>query len=179
MPLHRLLREILAHYEFHDVETGEIEGMIDGYVVDNVMSARDAIEPLARAFAFDALDAGDKLQFLARRNTVFAPLDPARCVEEDPGRPLYTLRRMQETELPAAVKLTYIKSGRDYRQAAVEEIAALDRTEPARNGDCPACRAEPDSGSRSCRRHAVRRMEQPRNGIVRSAAELTALRAGR
>jgi hypothetical protein len=120
VPLHRLLREILAHYEFHDVETGELEGMIDGYVVDNVMSARDAIEPLARAFAFDALDAGDKLRFLARRNTVFAPLDPAACVEEDPGRPLYTLRRMQETELPAAVKLTYIESGRDYRQAAVE-----------------------------------------------------------
>lgn len=119
-PLHRLVSAIVEHFDFQDVETEDLEGMIDGYVVDDIMSARDAIEPLARAFSFDALETGGKLRFIGRRSVDFIQLDPQQCIEEHADRPLYTLQRMQETELPASVKLTYIESGRDYRQAAVE-----------------------------------------------------------
>jgi hypothetical protein len=45
---------------------------------------------------------------------------PENFVEEREDRPLYSLNRMQETELPASIKLAYIEPGRDYRQAAVE-----------------------------------------------------------
>jgi Gene Transfer Agent (GTA)-like protein/putative tail protein len=119
-PLHRLVSAIVEHFDFQDVDTGDLDGMIDGYVVDNIMSARDAIEPLARAFTFDTLETAGKLRFINRHNVEFTPLAPQHCIEQHADRPLYTLQRMQETELPASVKLTYIESGRDYRQAAVE-----------------------------------------------------------
>jgi hypothetical protein len=120
VPLEGLVAAILAHYDFADADVSELEGMIDGFVIDAIMSARDALEPLGRAFAFDAVESAGRLRFISRRNTLFTPLDPLTCVEEDGDKPLYTLQRMQETELPASVKLTYIEAGGDYRRAAVE-----------------------------------------------------------
>ncbi|MCB1452949.1 MAG: phage tail protein, partial [Rhizobiaceae bacterium] len=43
-------------------------------------------------------------------------------VEPNAESPLHSFTRAQETELPSAVKLAYVESGLDYRQAAVEAI---------------------------------------------------------
>lgn len=48
------------------------------------------------------------------------PVAADTLVETAPQASLFTLKRAQETELPAAVKLSYLESGLDYRLAAVE-----------------------------------------------------------
>jgi hypothetical protein len=119
-PLSNLIGAILDYFGFHDAEIGDLQVIIDGYVIDNVMSARDAIEPLAQAFGFDVRESEGKLRFIDRRGIDFMTLDPEDCIEIDAQKPLYTFQRMQETELPASIRLTYIDSGREYRQSAVE-----------------------------------------------------------
>src|SRR5215213_3948250 len=119
-PLIDLVDGILRHFGYDDAETGKLEGMVDGYVIDSVMSARDALEPLARGFAFDALESGGRMRFVLRSGSSVGLIEPAACVEHAADKPLFTLCRRQETELPSAIKLTYVESARDYRQAAVE-----------------------------------------------------------
>jgi hypothetical protein len=120
VPLGRLAAAILAHFGFADADTEELDGMVDGYVIDDIMSARDAIEPLASAFAFDVVESAGRLRFLARRNTLFTPLEAQACLDQAVDKPLVTLTRAQETDLPASVRLAYAETGRDYRQAVVE-----------------------------------------------------------
>ncbi len=120
MPLAGLVQGICRRFGFADVDTETLDGIVEGYVLDGIMSARDAIEPLSRAFAFDAVESQGRLRFLSRRAARFIPVHPDDLVEQGADKPLFTLSRMQETELPASVKLTYVEGARDYRQAAVE-----------------------------------------------------------
>lgn len=43
-----------------------LNGLVDGYVLDRVMSPRDALEPLMLAFAFDALESEGAMRFRMR-----------------------------------------------------------------------------------------------------------------
>ncbi|MBZ4280773.1 hypothetical protein LAM20_22740, partial [Mycobacterium tuberculosis] len=48
-----LIRAVLADHGFADVETVAVGGAVDGFVVDDRMSARAALEPLMAAFGLD------------------------------------------------------------------------------------------------------------------------------
>jgi putative tail protein len=65
-----------------------------------------------------ALDRGQRPHWSPRSYHAFAR--EGSCVEQAADKPLFTLCRRQETELPNAIKLGYVESARDYRQAAVE-----------------------------------------------------------
>ena len=55
-PLPALIAALLADYGFTDFDTAELDGMVPGFVVDRVMSAREALQPLELAFFFDAVE---------------------------------------------------------------------------------------------------------------------------
>ena len=83
------------------------------------MSARDALEGLMAAYGIDAVESGGLLRFLMRKRVATAMSGDDWLTLH--SMPLcFTLKRAQETELPAAVKLSYLESGLDYRLAAVE-----------------------------------------------------------
>ncbi len=115
-----LLAGILDEYGFVDYEIGDVEGVVDGYVIDSVMSARSAIDPLGDAFAFDALESSGKITFRSRRTSPVAEVFAADLVEQDAERPLYALTRAQETELPSALKMNFAESAIDYRRATAD-----------------------------------------------------------
>ena len=73
-----------------------------------------------KALLSTALESAGRMRFVLRSGSSLRLIDPSACVEHAADKPLFTLRRRQETELPAAIKLTYVESARDYRQAAVE-----------------------------------------------------------
>ncbi|MFN3867611.1 MAG: glycoside hydrolase/phage tail family protein, partial [Hyphomicrobiaceae bacterium] len=120
-PLARVVEAIMRDFGFTDFDATALRGVVTGYVVDRVMSLRDALQPLGLAHFFDALESGGKIVFRHRYdNSVSAELDRDQLVEVTTGAPLLTLTRGQETELPAATKLSYIAAGDDYRQAVTE-----------------------------------------------------------
>ena len=47
--------QLLADYGFADLDAGALNGIVPGYVIDRVMSARDALQPLELAYFFDPL----------------------------------------------------------------------------------------------------------------------------
>ena len=122
VPLAELILGVCAGYGFDAVDAAAVEGLVDGFLIDRPMAARDALEGLLQAFAIDPVERDGKLVFRMRRANPLLTLTPDRMVETDPAAALYTLTRAQETELPRAVKLAYIETALDYRSAAVESV---------------------------------------------------------
>lgn len=117
-PLCDLLTTLCADHGVSDIDAAGVTGVVDGYVVDSPMSARDAIEPLARAFAFEASEADGRVVFAARGGAVVAEIAEADLVAEEAHAPL-RLVRAQESELPLEVGISFTDAGSDYRTATV------------------------------------------------------------
>lgn len=131
-PVERVLRAILADFGLPLPDETEIDGFLDGYVLDRPMSARQALEPLAQAFGFDAVMSAGALRFRGRGGRLAIGLGPDDLVPNGNGR-LFDLRRSQETELPRELRLGYGDGEDDYRSAAAysRRLAGAARSERA------------------------------------------------
>jgi hypothetical protein len=119
--LNELVGQILKDQSFSEFDASGLTGTVPGYVIDDTMSARDALQPLELAYFFDSIESSGKIVFRHRgRAAAQAVLTEDDLVEEQAGDPLYELTRAQETDLPASAKVRYISSGDDYPQAVAE-----------------------------------------------------------
>lgn len=124
-PLAATVRAILADHEFGSHDASALNGTLGGLLIDRVMSARDAIQPLELAFFFDTRESEGRIVFAHRGAADIAgEFSPDDLVEARPDAPLSTLTRAQETDLPASAKITFIAAGGDY-PSAVEEARRL------------------------------------------------------
>lgn len=119
--LDQVVASILDDYGFADYITSGLAGTVPGYVIDRVMPARDAIQPLELAYFFDSVESGGKIRF-AHRGMAGAVANYASgdLVEARPGDALITMTRAQETELPASAKIRFLSAEDDYQQAVAE-----------------------------------------------------------
>jgi hypothetical protein len=99
-----------------DIDTGELDATVPGYVIGRQTTVRGAIEPLARAFLFDAVESDDALRFRVRGRA------PAATVTGELLLPLdgqagesWRERRVQEVELPERVAVVYMDKDADYQ----------------------------------------------------------------
>jgi hypothetical protein len=121
VPLEALVRALMADVGFAAADAAGLAGTLQGYVVDRVMAPRKALEPLMLAHFFSGAETEGRILFRHFAKEPALTLGPDKLVlaNEESGHG-YEFTRGQETELPAAAKLTYIDSELDYRMAAVE-----------------------------------------------------------
>ena len=113
-PAADLVARILTDFGIGRTVVGELDGVLDGYVIDGVVSARQALEPLASLLQFEAVEAGDRIRFVRRGGKPAAHFDEHDLAEDD-GSPVFALRRAQETELPVEVTVGFADSLADFR----------------------------------------------------------------
>ena len=119
--LAELVDAILADYGFDAHDASRLAGMVPGYVIDRMMSPRDALQPLELAYFFDSVESDGLIRFRHRgAEPPVLALGEEDLVEERPGDALLTMTRAQETDLPASAKLSHIVAAGDYRQAVAE-----------------------------------------------------------
>ena len=116
-----LVSAIASRFDFSQTETGDIAGLVDGFIIDRPLSGREALEGLLQGFAIDAVESDGLLKFRPRRKLPTATIDLLNLAEVAADRPLLSQTRAQETDLPRAIRLAYIESGLDYRAAAVSQ----------------------------------------------------------
>jgi hypothetical protein len=125
VPLGRTVAAILADHDFTPYDVSALDGLLGGVVVDRILSARETLQPLELAFFLDTRESGGQIVLAHRAAApLVAELTLDDLVETRPDAPLVALTRAQETDLPAAAKLTYIVGDSDY-PAAVEEARRL------------------------------------------------------
>lgn len=131
-PVDRLVTKLLADFGLPAADRVAVDGFVDGYVLDRPLSARQALEPLAQSFGFDAVMSAGALRFEGRGGKVSRLLGPDDLVPDRDGES-FTLRRSQETELPLELRLGFSDSEADYRNAAARSrrLAGAARREVA------------------------------------------------
>lgn len=119
-PLDRLIATLAATIATDDLvaERPAIDGFVDGYVLDSAMSPREAIEPLASLFGFDAVVSGGALRFVSHAMKSVREIGDDDLVPSKDGT-LIELRRAQESELPHEIALSFGDSEFDYRTGRV------------------------------------------------------------
>lgn len=147
--LEGLIAAVLADHAFADFAVSDAHAFVGGMVVNGVLSARGALEPVLQAFRVDAADAGERVLFRGRRRPDDAALDP-EMLGERPDEPLVARRRAQETELASELVLRFVDVGQDYRlgtatsrrlvggsrrTSTIELPAAIERSEAERLTD--------------------------------------------
>jgi hypothetical protein len=117
-PLDDLLHQMLADAGAESADTSRLRGTADGYVIDRPMSVRAAIEPLAPAFSFDAVEENGTLVFRQRGGNAVADISENELVVEGESGDCRFIRA-QESELPVQIALGFTEIAGDYRRAAV------------------------------------------------------------
>lgn len=119
--LRELVETILFEYGFTRFDAAELTGIVEGFVIDRIMTARDALQPLMQAYFFDAVESEGLLKFVHHGRAPMRSFGETDIVAVPAGgKGDYLITRAQESELPLAVKLQYIDSAADYRQASVD-----------------------------------------------------------
>jgi len=94
--LDELVGQILIDQGFSDFDSSGLTGTVPGYVIDDTMSARDALQPLELAYFFDSIESSGKIVFRHRgRVAPQMTLTTDSLVEEQPEDALYELTRAQ------------------------------------------------------------------------------------
>jgi hypothetical protein len=102
-----------------DIDVTALTDTVDGYAIGQQMSARSAIEPLQRAFFFDAVESGAKVVFRKRGSASVVTIAADELAAHAAGDTLpddLSMTRQQEPELPASVSVVYIDRDADYQQ---------------------------------------------------------------
>jgi hypothetical protein len=115
-PLDGLVAAILADNGVSDFDTADLGEGPQGYVVDRPMAPRAMLDPLALAFAFDAMELDGVLCFRARGGAPVLELDEDDLVLPNDAAPA-RLVRAQESDLPRDVTLGFTDLNLDYQRA--------------------------------------------------------------
>lgn len=111
------------------VDASQLYGLVIGYTLDRIMSARDAIDPLSTTYFFDPYLSGGKMKFRMRGNKPDWTLTDAQLIPMQDGDPsggssgdsyqLYSIARTSDFELPGQSTIKYTDEWRDFQQAVV------------------------------------------------------------
>ncbi len=118
----------LAHRAGVDnITASGLDQSVQGFVIPRPMTARAAIEPLARAFGFDSTETDTAIILSKYPKAVVAEIDrdelAAHDISSSPGHRV-TISRLQEMELPREISIQYTDPERDY-QTGVQRARRL------------------------------------------------------
>jgi GTA TIM-barrel-like domain/Putative phage tail protein len=117
-PVDRLLAKIMVDFQLGSAQFSDVDGFIDGYVIDRPMAARSAIESLLALFGCDAVTSAGTIGFAGRKAKPVLALNKDDFVPDRNGGILHQ-NRAQETELAHEISLTFVESSIDFRTISV------------------------------------------------------------
>ncbi|MDF2367503.1 phage tail protein, partial [Sneathiella sp.] len=103
-----------------DVDVSALAGSLPGYLVSRPMSIADALTPLSDYAFFDAVESGDRLKFIPRNQAASG----IEISDADMIAPP-SMRRLQESELPEKISLSYLASDAGYQIGTQSEKRAF------------------------------------------------------
>ncbi|MEM9705077.1 MAG: glycoside hydrolase TIM-barrel-like domain-containing protein [Pseudomonadota bacterium] len=122
-PLGALIEALCLDGGFSAVDAEAVSGSLTGYVVDRPMTARDALDPLASVFQFDAIEALNADTPVIRFQPRNAP--PVHALTADDlttteNADDFVVGLTDESDTPTVVRLGYIDADGDYEPAVAD-----------------------------------------------------------
>ena len=106
------------------IDVSQINGVVRGFTIDNVMSPRAALVPLMQIYFFDAVESNGTIRFVQRggasvRTFTLDQLVDTSSEKGQNGTGFYALTRSQETDLPRTTHLQFLDPDNDYQPSDV------------------------------------------------------------
>lgn len=107
-----IVRDICVRAELAttDIDVEQLTDLVDGYIVPRQMTARAAIEPLQKAYFFDAVESDNKLKFVKRGGEIAATIPIIDRAAHEYGADIpenLAIVRAQDLELPVQFDVEY------------------------------------------------------------------------
>ncbi len=120
-----------------DIDVSALYGVVRGYAVEDVMNARQALQPLMLRYGFDAIERDGVLVFRTRDGRRAHELDPDRiAISADVDGPV-EYRREAEAEMTGRVRLRFVQSDADHDVVAEEAVLPDDTTHAVAVNEMP------------------------------------------
>jgi hypothetical protein len=122
-----------AGYAASDYDVTALSGStVDGFVIDDPMTAAAALQPLQIFEPFDLIESDQQLRAVLHGNTATVSLPSSELrASADPNlskiQPSRVQSRMQELDLPAQITLDYLDASRDYEIGTVRAVRTATR----------------------------------------------------
>lgn len=126
-PLASVVVEICERAGVRDIDVSALHGIVRGYGVDDVTSARSALQPLMLAYGFDAIERDGVLVFRTRGARLDAVIDKDLLVYEEDAEGAIELTRSQAAEIAGRVRVGFVEADADYEVRTSEAIFPDDR----------------------------------------------------
>ncbi len=136
-PLDSVVAEICLRAGVTRFDVSRLYGLVRGYMIDNVDSARAALQPLMTAYAFDAVERDGWLHFITRTGRPAATLEEAGLARDDDLGGALEVIRQPSAEIAGRVRLSFVEADGDYGVAMAEAVLADDTTPGIRQSELP------------------------------------------
>ncbi|MEM9734593.1 MAG: phage tail protein [Pseudomonadota bacterium] len=101
------------------MDTSQVYGVFDGYVLGDIASPRSALEVLVNLYRLDVFEQRGILVFRSRGRDVVTRI-PTRHMVLEEDNPRLTVERAQESDIPAHVRLSHMDPATDFQSAQSE-----------------------------------------------------------
>lgn len=126
-PLSSVVAEICERSGVTRFDVSNLHGVVRGYVVDDVTTARSALQPLMLAYGFDAIERDGVLVFRTRGARLDADVSTDNFVYERDADGAIELTRAQEPEVAGRVRVGFVEADASYEVRAAEAVFPDDR----------------------------------------------------
>ncbi len=120
-----------------DIDVTELYGVVRGYTIEDVMSARQALQPLMLRYGFDAIERDGQLVFRTRDGRQVQDIDPELIALSSDVEGAAEYRREAEAEMTGRVRLRFVQSDADHELVAEEAILPDDKTHAVAVNEMP------------------------------------------
>ena len=122
-PLADVVADICRSSGLKDYDVSELVGVVDGMAQPGEQTARQALQPLMMAYAFDAVESDGFLKFRHRGGAPATVLPRDDLLLSPEGGRSVEFTRTPEGDLPRAVKFTFVDGDGSYEAGATEAMA--------------------------------------------------------
>lgn len=112
VPLASVIADICFRAGLTEIDVAGVQGVVRGYLIPSVQSARADLQPLMMAYGVEASEQDGRIVFFMRENAVEADVDPGSLVRRD--RPVIERQRAPQAEMPRRVMIGHMAAEGDF-----------------------------------------------------------------
>ncbi len=105
-----------------------LHGFVRGYVIQDVDTARAALQPLMLRYGFDAIERGGVLTFVQRDGVINWDIDAESLAEDEETQGRVELRRSADSEISGRLRLKFIQADADFEVISEEAVLPDEET---------------------------------------------------
>jgi hypothetical protein len=136
-PLSSVVAEICERSGLQAYDVSDLYGVVRGYSVGEISSARAALQPLMLAYGFDAIERDGMLRFKNREGQTEFELSEDSLAFLDEHEKTVEATRAPSAEISGRVRLSFIESESDYETRAEEAIFPDETTRSVSHSEVP------------------------------------------